>query len=139
MLQYLLDTDHLTLFEFGHQPIDQHIASKAPAAVGLALVSVEETLRGRLAATARARDGPTRVNRYAQLLKSLKVFQQFPIVPFDQAAENQFQYLRSMRLRIGTRDQKIAAIALATNTILVTRNRQDFGQIPGLVLEDWSV
>ena len=63
----------------------------------------------------------------------------YPIVSFDQAAEDQFQILRAKKLRIGTRDQKIAAIALANHAILATRNKSDFGQIPGLILEDWTV
>jgi tRNA(fMet)-specific endonuclease VapC len=63
---------------------------------------------------------------------------QFPVVPFDQAAEDRFQQLWSLRLCIGTSDLKIAAITLVNNLILVTRNRRDFGRIPGLKLDDWS-
>jgi SAM-dependent methyltransferase len=90
------------------------------------LVGVEEYLRGRLARLARAKDGAARTKPYALFLDSLQLVQRFPIGPFDQAAENEYQILGAMRLRIGTRDQKIAAIALATNAILVTRNHGAF-------------
>ena len=139
MLQFLLDTDHLTLFHHGHPRLAQQVAARAHGAVGLTVVTVEESLRGRLAALAHAPDGAARIARYAQLLASLQLFQQFPLVPFDQAAEDHFQQLRGLRLRVGTQDLKIAAIALASNLVLVTRNQRDFGRVPGLALDDWSV
>jgi tRNA(fMet)-specific endonuclease VapC len=108
--------------------------------VGLAVVTVEESLRGRLAAISGApNNGKARIARYGFLLDTLQVLQQFSFVPFDQASENHFQHLRGLRLRIGTQDLKIAAIALANNLTLLTRNRRDFGRIPALTLEDWSV
>ena len=139
MLQFLLDTDHLTLFEHGHSLVVQHVAQQAPGAVGLTAVTVEESLRGRLTAIAQAQGGAARIGRYALLLGTLQTFEQFPIAPFDQAAEDRYQRLRAMRLRVGSRDQKIAAIALAHNVILVTHNQRDFRLIPGLKVEDWAV
>lgn len=137
MLRFLVDTDHLTLFQRGHPPLGRHLALQAPDAVGVSIVTVEESLRGRLAALAGVLPGPIRIARYAQLLETVQLFRQFPIVPFEQAAENNFQQLRAVR--IGTQDRKIAAIALANRLTVVTRNRRDFARIPGLALADWSV
>lgn len=77
--------------------------------------------------------------RYGLLLDSLDLLSQFSLVPYDQASENHFQHLRSLRLNVGIQDLKIAAVALANNVVLLTRNRRDFGRIPGLRIDDWSV
>ena len=61
------------------------------------------------------------------------------VVPFDAAAETHFQDLLSRRLRVGTQDLKIAAVAASLGAVLVTRNHRDFGQIPDLLIEDWSL
>ncbi len=136
MLQYLLDTDHLTLFLYGHSSVVQRVALHAHT-VGISVVTVEEILRGRLAQVARAGDGPSRILSYRLLTQALQVYTQFPTVPFDQAAEDAFQQIRS--IRIGTRDLKIGATALANQLIVVTRNRRDFVHVPGLMMVDWSV
>ena len=59
-------------------------------------------------------------------------------ISFTQPAIARYKQLKSMRLRIGTMDLRIAAIALASGAILVTRNVQDFQRILGLVIEDWT-
>ncbi len=139
MPQFLFDTDHLTLYSHGHQNLAQRIAHSPAGEVGLSVVSVEESLRGRLAAITRAPDGPARIARYAQLVQTLKLFDQFPIVAYDQASEDFYQKLLALRLRIGSQDLKIAAVALANHLVILTRNRRDFGPVPGLKLDDWSV
>ncbi len=137
MPRYLFDTDHLTLYQHGHAQVARRLALRSLGEVGISVVTVEETLRGRLSTLARAKDGPTRIAAYGLLEQALLDFAQFPVVPFDQAAETNFQ--RFLAIRIGTQDRKIASIALVRQSILVTRNRRDFAQVPGLVLEDWSI
>jgi tRNA(fMet)-specific endonuclease VapC len=137
MPRYLFDTDHLTLYQHGHAQVARRLALRSLGEVGISVVTVEEALRGRLSTLARAKDGRTRIAAYALLEQALLDFAQFPVVPFDQAAEMGFQ--NHVRIRIGTQDRKIASIALVKQSMLVTRNRRDFAQVPGLVLEYWSV
>ncbi|MFN4259177.1 MAG: type II toxin-antitoxin system VapC family toxin [Gemmataceae bacterium] len=44
-----------------------------------------------------------------------------------------------MKLRIGTKDLQIAAIALAHQATLLSRNVADFAKVPGLKLKDWTL
>lgn len=60
------------------------------------------------------------------------------VLPFDVAAGNTLDRLVAARIRIGTMDLRIAAIALINQLVLVTRNVRHFGLVPGLVTEDWT-
>jgi tRNA(fMet)-specific endonuclease VapC len=139
MLRFLLDTDHLTFYQHKHPSLMRQIAVQPAGALGISPVTIEETLRGRLAILARPLTGPAHIQAYNHLVAAVQMFHLFPIVAFDQACENQFQQLYASRLRVGTHDLKIAAVALANNLTVLTRNRRDFGRIPGVKLDDWSV
>jgi tRNA(fMet)-specific endonuclease VapC len=60
------------------------------------------------------------------------------ILDFDETAAVQFQRLRSMKLKMGTMDLKIAAIVLAQRATLISRNVADFAHVPDLDVEDWA-
>ena len=139
MIRVLLDTDHVSLHERGHLSVRTRLASFSPEEVAVSVVTVEEMLRGRLAVLARRSEGEVRVHAYAKFLETVHFFSTVPVVPFDRACEQQFQALRAMRLRVGSRDLRIAATALVHSVVLITRNRQDFEQVPGLRLDDWSL
>jgi tRNA(fMet)-specific endonuclease VapC len=111
MPQFLFDTDHLTLYEHGHAAVRQRHAAEPAGAVAISPVSIQETLRGRLAALARHRSGRLHVEAYGRLVASVRLSNQFPIVPFDDACDREFHQLLASRLRIGSQDLRLAAVA----------------------------
>jgi tRNA(fMet)-specific endonuclease VapC len=138
MIRWLLDTDHVSLQERGHPLLRARFLSAPVGSIAVSVVTVEEMIRGRLAILARRSAGEVRVHAYAKFMETVAFFGSIPVVPFELGCEQKFQELRSLRLRVGSQDLRIAATALVNNLVLVTRNHQDFGRIPGLILEDWS-
>jgi tRNA(fMet)-specific endonuclease VapC len=63
----------------------------------------------------------------------------FTLAPFTIPAAARFGALDRAKLNVKKNDLRIAAIALELGATVVTRNRRDFGRIPGLVIEDRSV
>lgn len=64
-------------------------------------------------------------------------FAAFFLALFDEPAVDQFDQLRLAKIRLGTMDLKIAAIALVNQALLLSANRRDFEQVPGLRVENW--
>jgi tRNA(fMet)-specific endonuclease VapC len=61
------------------------------------------------------------------------------MLAFCLPAMTRHTHLLRQHLNIGSNDLKIAAIAMEGGGTVVTRNTRDFGRIPGLIWEDWSV
>ncbi len=80
----------------------------------------------------------TRSQVYEWLMQTIRFLNAFEVLQYTVEAQQTFVHLRSERVRIGTRDLRIASIALAHGGIILTRNRKDFAQVPGLTIEDWS-
>ena len=57
---------------------------------------------------------------------------------FNAEADAIFRQLQKQRLRIGTQDLRIAAIALLHSFTVVTSNVRDFAPVPNLKVEDWT-
>lgn len=140
MSQYILDTDHVTLFQHNHPKISQKVRAVGSSNIFVTTVTLEEQLRGRLAGISRAATKPELLAvAYGNLRETLLYFCSVNLLNFDDAAYNCYQSLLQLKIRIGTQDLRIAAIALANQAILVTRNQQDFGKVPNLSLGDWTV
>jgi tRNA(fMet)-specific endonuclease VapC len=139
MLQYLFDTDHLTLYDHSDVMVWRRFSAQPWAAVGVSSTTVEEYLRGRLAVLSRHQKGVAYVTAHARLVESLYLLQQFPVITIDLICEASYQNLRVLRLGVGSQDLRIAAAALVHQLTVVTRNQRDFGRVPGIRTEDWSV
>ena len=136
---FILDTDHIFLFQRNHPHVSAHILATPPLELVTTVVTVEEQLRGRLERVRRARSDVEVVRAYQNLLGTVLYFRTIQIMGFDQHAQVIFRDLRAQRVRIGTQDLRIAAIALSQGAILVTRNQQDFAALPSLQTVDWSL
>ncbi len=101
------------------------------------IVAVEETVQGWLSLLKRHQPGRAQMTVYARLQRSIETLVKLPILPFDEEAATAFDRLRPKHPRTGTMDLKIAAICLAHDATLLTRNATDFQSIPGLHVENW--
>ena len=137
----VLDTDHMSLLEWsgaqGSATLRTRLATLQPAEVVTTIISYEEQVRGWMAYIARIRSITQQVDAYRRLHRQLGNYCRIPVLAFDAPAVVRFQQFRRTRLRIGTMDVKIAAIVLSREATLLSRNLADFGQVPGLQVEDW--
>ena len=138
MTWYLLDSDHVSLHQRRHPAVVQHLASMPPDHVFVTIVTVEEQLRGWLAVIRRASTPERLIAAYASLHRAVTYFARVNLLDYSADAASHFTALRRQRVRVGTQDLRIAAMALAVGGTLITRNQRDFQQVPGLLLEDWS-
>ncbi len=95
-------------------------------------------MRGWLAWIARAKSIERLMEAYGRLRSLLDDYQTRPVLSFDSLAAGEYQNLKTARLRIGTMDLRIAAIALANDATLLSRNLSDFRRVPRLRVEDWT-
>lgn len=138
----VLDTDVLSIVQHGRGQLFDTIANRLDEAddeIYLSIVSFEEQMRGWLAKIANARTLPAQVAAYSKLAELLEDFRHRPVLKFDQPAAREFETLRSLKLRVGTMDLRIASIALANDALLISRNLRDFERVPGLRVEDWTI
>jgi tRNA(fMet)-specific endonuclease VapC len=102
-------------------------------------VTVEEQLKGRLAYINKHRNDPGKsAQGHAFLIQTVYYFGKWHLLLYNEEADAIFRQLQRQRIRIGTQDLRIAAIALGYGFTVVTSKVRDFAQVPNLNVEDWS-
>lgn len=138
MTLYVLDTDILTLFQSGHSVVVRHVQGCPADQLAVSVISVEEQLTGWYTKLRRAKKRDQLARAYQRLAHSVSFLSHLQILPFPEPTIVRYEDLRDAHRHIGKNDLRIAAIVLEHAAILVTRNLQDFQQVPGLKIEDWS-
>ncbi len=137
----ILDTDVLTIVQRTDGQAYVRLVRRLDAAddeVAVSIVSFEEQVRGWLAFIAGARSSNQQINAYARLHALIEDFTTRPILDFDQSSALELEKLKASKVRVGTMDLKIAAIAIVHDALLISRNLSDFRKAPGLHVEDWT-
>lgn len=135
---YLWDTNILRYWGQGHPNFEAHLRRVKRAQIALPSVVVAEALRGRCEYALKA--VPEQLQAaHMQLLELLQTLQSFRIIGLDQqSAKAMAHLLRQHQSRKRYADLLIAAIALAGQHTVVTRNTKDFADLlPALQLQNW--
>lgn len=136
-----LDTDHLTALKYRESERSIRLTGRLAVAsaggeiIGTTVVNVEEQMRGWLAAIAKERIPRRQVAPYRDLAGLFEFFRGFAVGLFTDAAADLFTGFSSVRIKAS--DRKVAAVAIAHNALLLTANKRDFEQVPGLRFENW--
>lgn len=136
---YILDTDHISFLQRRNPHVLAKIARIAESNRAVTIITVVEQIQGRLAVIRRARKESDAARAFERLHEAINFYLTIRVLPYDAAAATEFDRLRRQKIRIGTQDLRIASIALSRNATVVTSNIRDFGKVPGLKIEDWSV
>jgi tRNA(fMet)-specific endonuclease VapC len=141
MSLWILDTDHVSLL-LKRNPQVSLWAVELGVDVAITVITVQELFNGWIVRINDAKDTEDLVRLYEKLSHTISLCKQVKVAEFDQAAGDCYQRilietpsLEKKRLR---KDMRIAAIALSLQATVVTRNYQDFSQVSGLRLEDWT-
>jgi len=138
---YVLDTDHVSVLQRrgpNTNALLLRIRQIPPDDVATTIISLQEQVQGWQAALHRAKTAKSILEQYARLDSVRTDFQKMNVLAFDQQAQAVFESLRPQCRRIGLLDLRIASIAIATGSILLTRNFADFEKVPGPRFEDWT-
>ena len=138
----ILDTDSLSLLDrenaIESSVLRNNLERFAPEEIFTTIITFEENMRGWLAFIARSKTAEQQIYAYTKLHRFLESYRNTLVLDYDEKAAEVFQDFKAQKIRVGTMDLKIAAIAVSKNAILVSRNLSDFLQISNLTVEDWT-
>ncbi len=110
----VLDTDVLSFVQRKAGEVYARLRTRLDATtepVFATIISYEEQSRGWLALLARARTVERHVEAYRRLRRQHDDYRDMQVLDFDDRSATFYRYLVSLRIRIGTMDRRIAAIA----------------------------
>lgn len=125
MIRYLIDAN-CAIYSMidADAPISRRIAGADEGDIGISAINFAEIALG----TNFGKPPPSEV---------LEAFvAAIPLISFDEAAAREYARLPFKCARF---DRLLAAHALSIGAIVITNNEADFGDVPGLKVENWTV
>ncbi len=125
MSRYLIDSDcavYAMTAQF--EALGRRLANCAPGDVSISAVSFAEVAVGVELGK------PPTVDVLDAFIRAI------PLLPFDEAAARVYAQLPFKRARF---DRLLAAHALSIGAVVITNNEADFADVPGLVVENWTI
>jgi tRNA(fMet)-specific endonuclease VapC len=140
---WVFDTDHVSLLLRGHPQIMARLR-QVSTQTSTTIITVQEIFNGWMGELNQPNTKREIIlEQYHHLFLAIELLKSLPILEFDASAFDRYEALLvqnpSLRKKRLQKDLRIAAIALSCNATVVTRNRRDFEQVPGLKLEDWTI
>jgi len=135
------DTDVLTEVLLGNAGYITRVAMIPVHEQTVPVIVVEEIIRGRLNIIRQAEANNAKISlerAYDLFEQTFRDFQQLYILSYTPQADQIYRQWRQEKVRVATHDLRIAAICVAHRATLISRNRQDYAQVPGLTVQFWS-
>jgi tRNA(fMet)-specific endonuclease VapC len=125
VIRYLIDANvALYSMDDGHVALTDRMADCSPGELAISVISFAEVAYG------------TYIGKQPEP-KILEAFiKAVPLLAFDEAAARVYAQLPFKRARF---DRLLAAHALSIGAVVVTNNEADFVDVPGLLVENWTV
>jgi tRNA(fMet)-specific endonuclease VapC len=137
----ILDTDIVSLLHAGNPRITGRVdQTRESEDIAITIITRVEVLRGRIEYLLKADTSAQFLKARRLLLVSEERLDELPLLFLNEAALERFAALRQAKgtRSIGRSDLLIAAIALALDASVATRNMKHFSKVPMLRLVNWK-
>jgi tRNA(fMet)-specific endonuclease VapC len=138
----LLDTNHISFLQLGSGPeftaLSARMAGRPSIDFALSVVGFHEQMLGGHAYINRARTTRDVIRGYEASSQVLQSCLAAAVLPFDAAAGTAFDGLISRRVRVGNDGPTNCVYRSSRGLTVLSRNLGDFGNAPGLAVEDWT-
>lgn len=125
MIKYLIDANTAVYsMDIGHEGLKARIADCDAGSLAISVISYAEVAYGTYVGKPLA---PEVLDAFVRVI---------PLVPFDEAAAREYARLPFKRARF---DRLLAAHALSIGATVVTNNEDDFADVAGLKVVNWTV
>jgi tRNA(fMet)-specific endonuclease VapC len=124
-LKYLLDANSIISLLSGVYPnLMRRVADTEAGAIGVSIIAFAEVAHGS------SQGKPPELDLLDAFIEEI------PLVSFDENAARSYANIPFKR---NSYDRLIAAQALSRGLTVVSRNTKDFADVPGLMVENWTV